>query len=55
MSGRIGSIMKYAAAMAVALAFGAALAADPCTVEDWSKVVPYSYIDSDREIGRAHV
>lgn len=47
MSGRIGSIMKYAAAMAVALAFGAALAADPCTVEDWSKVVPYSYIDSD--------
>ena len=47
MIGRIGSIMKYAAAMAVALAFGAALAADPCTVEDWSKVVPYSYIDSD--------
>ena len=47
MSGRIGSIMKYAAAMAVALAFGAAVAADPCTVEDWSKVVPYSYIDSD--------
>ena len=25
----------------------AAVAAGPCTVEDWSKVVPYSYIDSD--------
>ncbi len=38
MSGRIGSIMKYAAAMAVALAFGAALADHPLSNPDAAKL-----------------
>ena len=38
MSGRIGSIMKYAAAMAVALAFGAALADHPLSDPDAAKL-----------------